>query len=156
ARGRNRPDLEGTSHLSPHLHFGEITPRQIWRELLVEAGNGKRDGAIAAQRSKFRAELGWREFAHHVLIHFPETADRPLRKDFAHFPWRKNARALEAWQRGQTGFPIIDAGMRELWTTGWMHNRVRMIVASFLTKDLLVSWRDGARWFWDTLVDADL
>jgi deoxyribodipyrimidine photo-lyase len=156
ARGRNRPDIAGTSRLSPHLHFGEITPRQVWHALSGKGGERKSDRAIAAQRAKFRAELGWREFAHHVLFHFPYTTDRPLRDEFARFPWRKNASALKAWQRGQTGFPIVDAGMRELWTTGWMHNRVRMIVASFLTKDLLLSWRDGARWFWDTLVDADL
>jgi deoxyribodipyrimidine photo-lyase len=156
ARGRDRPDIVGTSRLSPHLHFGEITPRQLWHALSEEAGAGKSDRAAAAQRAKFRAELGWREFAHHVLFHFPPTADRPLRDDFARFPWVRNSRAHKAWQRGRTGFPIVDAGMRELWTTGWMHNRVRMLVASFLTKDLLLSWREGARWFWDTLVDADL
>jgi len=155
SRGRNRPDIMGTSRLSPHLHFGEITPRQIWHALAGKS-EGKPNRALAAQRTKFRAELGWREFAHHVLFHFPETTDRTLRDDFARFPWRRNSRAFKAWQRGLTGFPIVDAGMRELWTTGWMHNRVRMIVASFLTKDLLLSWCDGARWFWDTLVDADL
>jgi deoxyribodipyrimidine photo-lyase len=156
ARGRDRPDIVGTSRLSPHLHFGEITPRQIWHALAGRNDDRKSDRAAAAQRAKFRAELGWREFAHHVLFHFPQTADRPLRDEFARFPWVRNSRALKAWQRGRTGFPIVDAGMRELWTTGWMHNRVRMIVASFLTKDLLLSWREGARWFWDTLVDADL
>jgi deoxyribodipyrimidine photo-lyase len=155
-RGRDRPDTIGTSRLSPHLHFGEITPRQVW-EALNDAG-GKRTAArnFSAARTKFLAELGWREFAHHVLFHFPRTSDRPLRKEFKHFPWRRDSQALKTWQRGLTGYPIVDAGMRELWTTGWMHNRVRMIVASFLTKDLLISWRDGARWFWDTLVDADL
>jgi deoxyribodipyrimidine photo-lyase len=151
-RGRDRPDSIGTSRLSPHLHFGEITPRQIWHAL--QHRKGKR--AATAARSKFLAELGWREFAHHVLFHFPQTSDHPLREEFKRFPWRPDARKVKAWQRGRTGFPIVDAGMRELWTTGWMHNRVRMIVASFLTKDLLVTWHEGAEWFWDTLVDADL
>jgi deoxyribodipyrimidine photo-lyase len=104
----------------------------------------------------FLRELGWREFAHHLLFHFPHTTDRPLRPEFARFPWRKDPRVLKAWQRGQTGYPLVDAGMRELWATGWMHNRVRMIVGSFLVKDLLLPWQEGARWFWDTLVDADL
>jgi len=104
----------------------------------------------------FLTELGWREFAHHLLYHFPHTPEQPLRADFARFRWREDPAWLKAWQRGATGYPIVDAGMRELWTTGWMHNRVRMMVASFLVKDLLLSWREGARWFWDTLVDADL
>ncbi len=155
-RGRDRPDKSGTSHLSPHLHFGEITPREVWHVLSGDGGKRKSDGPSASARSKFFAELGWREFAHHVLAHFPHTSDQPLRDDFKRFPWRRDARQLKAWQRGRTGFPIVDAGMRELWATGWMHNRVRMIVASFLTKNLLIPWRDGARWFWDTLVDADL
>ena len=104
----------------------------------------------------FLSEVGWREFAHHLLYHFPSTPERPLRTDFAAFPWQKDAKQLHAWQRGLTGYPIVDAGMRQLWTTGWMHNRVRMIVASFLVKHLRISWQEGARWFWDTLVDADL
>jgi deoxyribodipyrimidine photo-lyase len=145
---RNRPDLPGTSRLSPHLHFGEISPRQIWHAL-------RRSGADW-RTSQFLTELGWREFAHHLLHHFPHTPAEPLREDFKKFPWRKDADFLQAWQKGKTGYPIVDAGMRELWTTGWMHNRVRMIVASFLVKDLLLSWREGAAWFWDTLVDADL
>ncbi len=152
---RNRPDLAGTSRLSPHLHFGEISPRQIWHGLSVLAA--KRGLAVAAWRnSQFLAEVGWREFAHHLLIHFPRTPAEPLRPQFNKFPWHKDAGMLRAWQQGRTGYPIVDAGMRELWTTGWMHNRVRMIVASFLVKDLLLPWPDGARWFWDTLVDADL
>ncbi len=152
---RNRPDVVGTSQLSPHLHFGEISPRQVWHGLKALAA--KRGLAVAQWRgSQFLAEVGWREFAHHLLYHFPHTPGEPLRADFKHFSWRKDATWLKAWQRGRTGFPIVDAGMRELWTTGWMHNRVRMIVASFLVKDLLISWREGARWFWDTLVDADL
>ena len=105
---------------------------------------------------QFLTELGWREFAHHLLFHFPHTPEQPLRPEFARFPWRKNAAWLRAWQRGQTGYPLVDAGMRELWSTGWMHNRVRMVVASFLVKNLLLPWQEGARWFWDTLVDADL
>ena len=152
---RNRPDVAGTSRLSPHLHFGEISPRQIWHGLRALAA--RRDLTVAVWRhSQFLAEVGWREFAHHLLFHFPHTPAEPLRPQFKHFPWRKDAAALRAWQKGRTGYPIVDAGMRELWTTGWMHNRVRMIAASFLVKDLLLPWQDGARWFWDTLVDADL
>lgn len=153
--GRNRPDLPGTSRLSPHLHFGELGPRQVWHAL--KAWAARRGVSDATWRgSQFLAEIGWREFAHHLLFHFPHTPTEPLRPEFARFPWRHNPEGLRAWQRGRTGYPIVDAGMRELWTTGWMHNRVRMIVASFLVKDLLVDWREGARWFWDTLVDADL
>jgi deoxyribodipyrimidine photo-lyase len=152
---RNRPDVVGTSRLSPHLHFGEISPRQVWHGLRAMAT--KRKLPLTAWRgSQFLAELGWREFAHHLLFHFPHTPTEPLRPEFKKFPWRNEPVWLEAWQRGRTGYPIVDAGMRELWATGWMHNRVRMIVASFLVKDLLLSWQDGARWFWDTLVDADL
>lgn len=150
---RNRPDLRGTSRLSPHLHFGEISPRQVWQ---VVRRYAEKNGLMTWRTSQFLTEVGWREFAHHLLHHFPHTPTEPLREDFKRFPWRKDAAFLKAWQRGQTGYPIVDAGMRELWTTGWMHNRVRMIVASFLVKDLLLSWRDGAAWFWDTLVDADL
>jgi deoxyribodipyrimidine photo-lyase len=153
---RDRPDASGTSRLSPHLHFGEITPRQVSHALRRGSAKPAAARSLAAARAKYLAELGWREFAHHVLFHFPHTNDRPLRDDFKKFPWRRDARGLKAWQHGRTGFPIVDAGMRELWTTGWMHNRVRIIVASFLTKDLLISWREGARWFWDTLLDADL
>ena len=148
---RNRPDHVGTSRLSPHLHFGEISPRQIWHALRRSAGSPG-----AWRNSQFLAEVGWREFAHHLLFHYPHTPTEPLRAEFKIFPWRENAEWLKAWQRGQTGVPLVDAGMRELWTTGWMHNRVRMIAASFLVKNLLLSWQDGARWFWDTLVDADL
>lgn len=150
---RNRPDVSGTSRLSPHLHFGEISARQVLN-MIRGVSEARRDADW--RRSQFVTELGWREFAHHLLYHFPATAAQPLRPAFAQFPWRNDPFALRAWQRGQTGFPIVDAGMRELWATGWMHNRVRMIVASFLVKDLLLSWNEGARWFWDTLVDADL
>ncbi|NDA68093.1 MAG: deoxyribodipyrimidine photo-lyase, partial [Verrucomicrobia bacterium] len=151
---RNRPDLTGTSRLSPHLHFGELSPRQVWHALKA---TGAVDARLASWRdSQFVAELGWREFAHHLLHHFPHTPTEPLRAEFKHFPWQDDAAALRAWQRGQTGYPLVDAGMRELWATGWMHNRVRMVVASFLVKDLRMPWQAGARWFWDTLVDADL
>ena len=139
--GRDRPDRDGTSFLSPHLHFGEIGPRTIWHRVRAEP---------------YRRELAWRDFGHQLLHHFPKTTDKPLRAEFGRFPWRDDPKALRAWQRGRTGYPIVDAGMRQLWATGWMHNRVRMIVASFLVKHLLLSWQDGARWFWDTLVDADL
>jgi deoxyribodipyrimidine photo-lyase len=152
---RNRPDIAGTSRLSPHLHFGEISPRQIW-SAIRHAGAARRMPVAEWRSSQFMAEIGWREFAHHLLFHFPHTPTEPLRADFNNFPWRKDDTWLRAWQKGMTGFPIVDAGMRELWATGWMHNRVRMIVASFLVKDLLLPWQEGARWFWDTLVDADL
>jgi deoxyribodipyrimidine photo-lyase len=150
---RNRPDLTGTSRLSPHLHFGEISPRQIWHAVRRHA---EANGLSTWRTSQFLTEIGWREFAHHLLHHFPHTPTEPLRADFKIFPWRKDEAFLRAWQKGKTGYPIVDAGMRELWTTGWMHNRVRMIVGSFLVKDLLLSWTEGAAWFWDTLVDADL
>lgn len=139
---RNRPDHPGTSRLSPHLHFGEISARQVWR--------------AARGYPVFRRQLIWREFAHHLLFHFPHTANAPLRPEWERFEWRNDAEGLRAWQRGRTGYPIVDAGMRELWRTGWMHNRVRMIVASFLVKHLRIHWEEGAYWFWDTLVDADL
>jgi len=151
--GRNRPDHADTSRLSPHLHFGEIGPRQCvaaLRNALAE-----RPSAQGATEGFIR-QLGWREFAHHLLHHYPHTATAPLDARFESFPWQPNAAWLEAWQRGRTGYPIVDAGMHELWTTGWMHNRVRMIVASLLTKNLRQHWLEGARWFWDTLVDADL
>ena len=147
AEDRDFPAVQGTSRLSPHLHFGEISPRQVWMAYM------KRRNASARA---FLRQLGWREFAHHLLFHFPNTAQEPLRPKFAAFPWRHDPKRLRAWQQGRTGYPIVDAGMRELWKTGWMHNRVRMIAGSFLVKDLLLSWHEGARWFWDTLVDADL
>ena len=152
---RNRPDHAGTSRLSPHLHFGEITPRQIWHAVRLHA-EAKNVPATTWRAWQFLTEVGWREFAHHLLFHFSHTPTEPLRADFKKFPWRKDAAFLKAWQKGRTGYPVVDAGMRELWTTGWMHNRVRMIVASFLVKDLLLSWTQGTRWFWDTLADADL
>lgn len=148
---RDLPSIQGTSRLSPHLHFGEISPRTIWHEV-----HGAMHGQRSAGFETYIKELIWREFSHHLLYHFPKTTDEPLREQFAKFPWAYSREHLKAWQRGLTGFPIVDAGMRELWTTGWMHNRVRLIVASFLVKDLLIAWQRGAEWFWDTLVDADL
>jgi len=151
---RNRPDHDGVSRFSAHLHFGELSPREVRDALRLHAHLG--DGAAKKAAEAFLRQLYWREFAHHLLHHFPHTDQKPLREQFAKFPWTSDAAKLRAWQRGQTGFPIVDAGMRQLWRTGWMHNRVRMIVASFLVKDLLLSWQAGAAWFWDTLVDADL
>jgi deoxyribodipyrimidine photo-lyase len=151
---RDRPDLRGSSRLSPHLHFGEISVRKVWHA--VHEAARKRGGKAQSDAVSFLRQLGWRDFARHLLFHFPHTVDQPLRPEFERFPWRADSRMLRAWQRGKTGFPIVDAGMRELWTTGWMHNRVRMIAASFLVKDLLIPWQQGAEWFWDTLVDADL
>ncbi len=149
---RDRPDRVGTSRLSPHLHFGEIAP---WR--IVDALQAVRDAAHGADIDACIRELGWREFTHHLLHHFPESTDRNFNRSFDAFPWRRrDARAVEAWQQGMTGIPIVDAGMRELWQSGWMHNRVRMIVASYLCKHMGQHWLEGARWFWDTLVDADL
>ena len=147
-RARDLPGVKGTSRLSPHLAFGEIGPRQIWQAAMTR-------GASAASE-KFLSEVGWREFAYNLLFHNGDLAQRNFRPEFDAFPWADPDETLDAWQRGRTGYPIVDAGMRELWTTGWMHNRVRMIVASFLTKDLLIDWRAGERWFWNTLVDADL
>jgi deoxyribodipyrimidine photo-lyase len=153
---RDRPDRSGTSRLSPHLHFGEISPRQVVRATEAAAQAGGRPGAADGVNAYVR-QLAWREFAHHVLHHFPHSADAPLDGRFADFPWRRShGELLEAWQRGRTGIPLVDAGMRELWHTGWMHNRARMVVASFLTKNCRIAWQEGARWFWDTLVDADL
>ena len=153
---RDRPDHAGTSQLSPHLHFGEIGPRQIVAAVEHHV-DGLREAAARATAEGYLRELGWREFAHHLLFHFPRTPQEPLDPRFTAFPWAERyAEALAAWQRGHTGIPIVDAGLRQLWTTGWMHNRVRMLVASFLTKNLLIPWQEGARWFWDTLVDADL
>ncbi len=153
--GRDTPGKSGTSRLSPHLAFGEISPRQVAAAVLNTfidhtAANSSRGAETFIQ------ELGWREFANHSLYHFPYITDQVLNKRFEHFPWQHDECLFSAWQQGKTGFPIIDAGMRQLWQTGWMHNRVRMVVASFLTKNGLISWQQGARWFWDTLVDADL
>lgn len=150
---RNRPDLPNVSRLSAHLHFGDISPRQVWHETLrhMEAHpDQEKDGW------KFLSELAWREFSYHLLYHFPKLPEENWKPAFDAYPWRESEEDLKAWQRGQTGYPIVDAGMRELWQTGWMHNRVRMIVASFLIKHLRLHWHHGEEWFRDTLVDADL
>ena len=149
AEDRNLPGYLSTSKLSPHLAMGEITPFQIWHAA------GQSQSATSRDIDKFRSEVGWREFAYHLLFHFPKLANDNFNCSFDAFPWGEaRADLLMAWQRGMTGYPIVDAGMRELWTTGWMHNRVRMIVASFLIKHLMIDWREGEKWFWDTLVDA--
>jgi len=152
---RDRPDHSGTSRLSPALHFGELSPRMIWQGVL-QAREQREGHAAAGLAEPYLRQLVWREFAHHLLYHFPQSPQSPLKPEFENFAWQQNRPALEAWQQGQTGYPIVDAGMRQLWTTGWMHNRVRMIVGSFLVKDLRIAWQAGAEWFWDTLVDADL
>lgn len=152
---RDRPDHEGTSRLSAHLHFGEVSPRQIWHACGRLAA-GTSAPTQPWQQSRFLTEVGWREFAFHLLYHFPHTPTLPLKHEFERFPWREDSAALRAWQKGQTGYPLVDAGMRQLWATGWMHNRVRMVTASFLVKHLLLPWQAGAKWFWDTLIDADL
>ena len=150
---RDRPDSPSTSYLSPHLHFGEISPRQIWQTLYPLT---KGDITLSKGGEMLLRQLLWREFSTYLLYHFPELPEKSFRPQFDQFPWQTNEVALRAWQQGRTGFPLVDAGMRELWKTGYMHNRVRMITASFLTKDLLIDWRRGEQWFWDTLVDADL
>ncbi|MEO7917702.1 MAG: deoxyribodipyrimidine photo-lyase, partial [Dokdonella sp.] len=154
ATDRDRPDRVGTSRLSPHLHFGEISPMQIaWS--LQQIGNRKPAAEKGAE--SFLREIGWREFSQHLLYHFPTMPTENLNPRFDAFRWdRRDQTVLKRWQQGRTGIPMVDAGMRELWATGWMHNRVRMLVASFLTKNLRQHWHHGAQWFWDTLVDADL
>ncbi|WP_249781182.1 deoxyribodipyrimidine photo-lyase [Bradyrhizobium sp. BR 10261] len=152
AGDRDRPDRRSTSGLSPHLRFGELSPRQIWHAARFAAAENP---GIGSGIDKFLSELGWREFCRHLLHDHPNLATENLQTNFDDFPWKADKKALAAWQRGCTGYPIVDAGMRELWHTGVMHNRVRMVVASFLVKHLLNDWRDGEAWFWDTLVDAD-
>ena len=152
---RDIPEIDGTSRLSPHLAFGEITPRQINAAIKARL----QAGTLAADDNteSFLREIGWREFANHLLYHFPTTTTEPLDSRFEKFPWRKVKRAeLKRWQQGNTGIPLVDAGMRQLWQTGWMHNRVRMVTGSLLIKNLGYHWLEGADWFWDTLVDADL
>lgn len=150
---RDEPAKSGTSRLSPHLHFGEISPQQIWIAIqqVMQDPNCDLDSVHT-----YLAELGWREFSYYLLYHYPELARLNFKSQFDNFPWQDDEKLLKLWQKGLTGYPIVDAGMRELWHTGYMHNRVRMIVASFLTKDLMIDWRKGAEWFWDTLLDADL
>ena len=157
AEARDRPALAGTSALSPHLHFGEIGPRQVVQAVQWQEREKAAKTAGASSLETYIRQIGWREFANHLLFHFPDTDREPLNPRFKAFPWRNEyADDLSAWQHGTTGIPLVDAGMRELWQTGWMHNRVRMVVASLLTKNLLIPWQEGAAWFWDTLVDADL
>ncbi len=152
AAERDRPDRASTSMLSPHLRFGEIGPVQLWHAARAAEADGRASGRNV---EKFLSELGWREFSYHLLYHFPALDRTNFQSRFDDFPWAGDSDALTAWQRGMTGYPIVDAGMRQLWQTGWMHNRVRMVVASFLVKHLLMDWRQGEAWFWDTLVDAD-
>jgi deoxyribodipyrimidine photo-lyase len=154
AETRNRPDLETTSRLSPHLHFGEISPRQI----LYAARHALDSGDFGVKQADFdvlRSEIGWRDFSHQLLCSHENIALTNIQRNFDEFPWREDSAGVEAWKRGMTGYPLVDAGMRQLWSVGFMHNRVRMVAASFLIKHLLVDWRIGERWFWDTLVDAD-
>jgi deoxyribodipyrimidine photo-lyase len=150
--GRNRPDWRCVSRLSPYLHFGEISPNQV-REAVLEYSDRRSD---ADGVDRFLSELGWREFSAYLLLHEPQIVDTNLQRKFDRFPWDDDPALIEAWQRGETGYPLVDAGMRELWRTGYMHNRVRMVVASFLVKNLLQDWRRGAAWFWEKLLDADL
>lgn len=149
---RNRPDLDGTSRLSPHLALGTISPLTIWNATQDAIARGE---IPEPEGLKFLSEIAWREFAYHLLYHNPQMPTAPLRGEFSEFPWRDDEHGFRAWRRGMTGVPIVDAGMRQLWRTGWMPNRVRMIVASFLVKNLLAPWQMGERWFWDTLIDAD-
>lgn len=151
-KGRDRPDQAFVSRLSPHLHFGEISPHTAWHAVKKLEG----DNQIADDVDHFLSELGWREFSHYLLYYWPSLPEENLQKKFDRFAWRDDPDALQRWQRGSTGYPIVDAGMRELWRTGYMHNRVRMIVGSFLVKNLMLHWRLGEEWFWDTLLDADL
>lgn len=149
---RDRPDVDATSRLSPHLHFGEVSVRQVWHA----ARQLEMTSQTATGGEALRRQLYWRDFSSYMLFHFPSLPDKPLRAEFEHFPWSTDEARLRAWQCGLTGYPIVDAGMRQLRETGWMHNRVRMIAASFLVKDLFIPWQLGAEWFLDTLVDADL
>jgi len=152
---RDVPGVEGTARISPHLHFGEISARTLFHEAALRTETAGLAGALRGGEAWLR-QLYWREFAHHLLFHFPHLAAEPMRPGFSAFPWREDAALLDVWRRGYTGYPMVDAGMRELGRTGWMHNRVRMVAASFLVKHLLQPWQTGAAWFMDTLVDADL
>ncbi len=151
---RDEPAAEATSMLSPHLRFGEISPRRVWHAAAHRAADPS-SGVGDRQVAKFQSELGWREFSYHLLFHHPDLGSANFQPRFDAFPWREDADQFAAWRKGLTGYPLVDAGMRELWHTGYMHNRVRMVVASFLVKHLMIDWREGEAWFWDTLVDAD-
>ena len=148
-KSRDFPELIGTSLLSPHLHFGEISPKQIWHAV-IQKEKTKDINDLSTSGSAYLRQISWREFAHHVLFHFPYTETKPLNSEFLRFPWQHDTSMLRSWQEGRTGYPIIDAGMRQLWQIGWMHNRVRMIAASFLVKHLQLRWKYGAKWFWNT------
>ena len=150
--GRNFPNKKNVSRLSPYLHFGEISPNEVWHQAKTK------ESITGIQKSldHFLSELGWREFSYYLLYHFPFLPKENFQAKFNRFPWIKDEFLLDLWQKGKTGYPIVDAGMRELWQTGYMHNRLRMVVGSFLVKNLLIDWREGENWFWDCLVDADL
>lgn len=150
---RNRPDLPNVSRLSPHIHFGEISPRTLVARSAFHADEFQ---SLSSDINKFQAEIAWRDFANHLLFHFPEIPEKNWKPAFNHYPWREDPDQLKAWQKGMTGYPMVDAGMRELWHTGYMHNRIRMLVGSFLVKHLQMHWSHGEAWFWDTLLDADL
>ena len=150
--GRNRPDRDAVSRLSPHLHFGEVSPHTLWHA----AKKLESVDEIASHVEHYRRQLGWREFSHYLLYYHPALPTENLDRRFDQFPWKRDDSMLAAWRQGRTGYPIVDAAMRELWRTGYIHNRARMVAASFLVKNLLHDWRDGAKWFWDTLVDANL
>ncbi len=152
---RDVPAMTGTSCMSPHLHFGEITPQLIYSKLLPLLG-GEAGARTQQSAEVYLKQLLWREFANHILWHFPHTQSEPMNARYKKSFWQRNNKHFTAWCQGETGIPIVDAGMKQLWQTGWMHNRVRMIVSSFLTKNLGISWTQGANWFWDTLVDANL
>lgn len=151
-KGRDYPALNSVSRISPHLHFGEIAPHRVWKQ--AEEAGGL--AGCETEAEHFQRELAWREFSYSLLYHFPTLTEANLNERFDSFPWLEDQELLKAWQQGVTGYPLVDAGMRELWTTGYMHNRVRMIVGSFLVKNLMQHWQHGARWFWDCLLDADL
>ena len=149
--GRNFPGKKNVSQLSPHMHFGEISQNEVWYK-----AKSIGDSETSKDLDHFLSELGWREFSYNLLFHFPGLPKENLQEKFNNFPWKKDSDLLTKWQKGLTGYPIIDAGMRELWQTGYMHNRIRMIVGSFLVKNLLLHWHEGEKWFWDCLIDADL
>lgn len=150
--GRNFPAKDNVSRLSPYLHFGHLSPNQVW---FASQNSGLGQG-LEKDLEHFHSELGWREFSYHLLYHFPSLPNEPLQESFKKFPWHKDKKTLAAWQKGLTGYPIVDAAMRELWESGYMHNRTRMVVGSFLVKNMLLDWHDGEAWFWDCLFDADL
>ncbi|MDC6448290.1 deoxyribodipyrimidine photo-lyase [Alphaproteobacteria bacterium] len=147
--GRDRPDIEFTSKLSPHIHFGEISPKRIFSEVMKSKNDDE-------NKKKYLSEIGWRDFSYNLLFNYPEMTKQPIQLKFKKFPWLRNNDSIKNWKMGQTGVPIVDAGMKELYEIGWMHNRVRMIVGSFLTKNLLIHWKEGEKWFFDTLTDADI